>query len=290
VSFTGRDEDISEERRRAQRYTLTHLAHDLESQLGATKAMRDWFPLSAMNPFSDVVDNLMGERSEFGALKCGCHPNCGIGTILLVNKITKQMTPVSEFLNVERLLVDFQKIADARFGKQKTLALMALALVKNFDPAKAPPGYGLVEFTRQALSQMGAKGDGVGASEGDATDFAWRFLFVAGMWFQDLFNYDFRRTEMCIIPYGTQMGEISFCAYNTGVGWRQIVEKIHHTAKVSDWFREHGRHPVYAKHQSLPLDGNPVTAASPPPPREPNRHDVVVRVEPGGRRRLRLVS
>ena len=25
-------------------------------------------------------------------------------------------------------------------------------------------------------------------------------LLVAGMWFQDLFNYDFRRTEMCIIP------------------------------------------------------------------------------------------
>ena len=51
-------------------------------------------------------------------------------------------------------------------------------------------------------------------------------LFVAGMWFQDLFNYDFRRTEMCIIPYGTQMGEISFCAYNTGVGWRNIIEKM----------------------------------------------------------------
>ena len=51
-------------------------------------------------------------------------------------------------------------------------------------------------------------------------------LFVAGMWFQDLFNYDFRRTEMCIIPYGTQMGEISFCAYNTGVGWRQVIEKM----------------------------------------------------------------
>src|SRR5947209_13199140 len=56
-------------------------------------------------------------------------------------------------------------------------------------------------------------------------EFEWRVLFVAGMWFQDLFNYDFRRTEMCIIPYGTQMGEISFCAYNTGVGWRNIVER-----------------------------------------------------------------
>ena len=55
-------------------------------------------------------------------------------------------------------------------------------------------------------------------------------LFVAGMWFQDLWTYDFRRTEMCIIPYGTQMGEISFCAYNTGVGWRHIVEKMHQNA------------------------------------------------------------
>ena len=49
------------------------------------------------------------------------------------------------------------------------------------------------------------------------------------MWFQDLFNYDFRRTEMCIIPYGTQEGEISFCAYNTGIGWRQ-----HHREDAHD--------------------------------------------------------
>ena len=32
----------------------------------------------------------------------------------------------------------------------------------------------------------------------------WNFLFIAGMSFQDLFNYDFRRTEQCIIPYATQ--------------------------------------------------------------------------------------
>ncbi len=61
-------------------------------------------------------------------------------------------------------------------------------------------------------------------------------LFVAGMWFQDLFNYDFRRTEMCIIPYGTQMGEISFCAYNTGAGWRNILEKMKANATVAEWY------------------------------------------------------
>jgi uncharacterized radical SAM superfamily Fe-S cluster-containing enzyme len=287
VSFTGRDEDISPERRQAQRYTLTHLAHDMRDQLGATEPLRDWFPLSAMNPFSDVVDNMMGDTAEFGALKCGCHPNCGIGTVLLVNKRTKQMVPINDFLNVERLLADFQNIADAGHSRTRTLLLMALALIRNFRPDTAPPGYGLLEFTRQALSQMGAKGDGVGDSEGDADEFDWRFLFVAGMWFQDLFNYDFRRTEMCIIPYGTQMGEISFCAYNTGVGWRQIVEKMHRTAKVSDWFRTHGRHPVYAKNKDLPLPGDEAAASENMGISDDN---VVVRVEPGGKRRLRLVS
>ena len=56
------------------------------------------------------------------------------------------------------------------------------------------------------------------------------------VWFQDLFNYDFRRTEMCVIPYGTQEGEISFCAYNTGVGWRQIIENMHKTAGLAEWY------------------------------------------------------
>jgi hypothetical protein len=80
------------------------------------------------------------------------------------------------------------------------------------------------------------------------------------MWFQDLWTYDFRRTEMCIIPYATQMGEISFCAYNTGVGWRQIVEKMYQNATVADWYREHGKHAVYANaRKTVPLPvGQPV--------------------------------
>src|SRR5437868_11628305 len=62
----------------------------------------------------------------------------------------------------------------------------------------------------------------------------------------DLFNYDFRRTEMCIIPYATQQGEISFCAYNTGIGWRNIIEKMHMTATLTKWYEEHGRHEIFA--------------------------------------------
>ena len=56
---------------------------------------------------------------------------------------------------------------------------------------------------------------------------------------------------MCIIPYGTQEGEISFCAYNTGVGWRNIIEKIHMTATLSEWYEQHGRHSIYAGNKKV---------------------------------------
>ncbi len=58
---------------------------------------------------------------------------------------------------------------------------------------------------------------------------------------------------MCIIPYGTQEGEISFCAYNTGIGWRNIIEHMHMNATVAEWFKEHGKHEVFAGGKEVPL-------------------------------------
>jgi uncharacterized radical SAM superfamily Fe-S cluster-containing enzyme len=253
VSFTGRDEEVSDEMRKAQRYTLSHLAHDLKEQTGAIEPLRDWFPLSAMGPFSDLTDNLMGEKADWGALKCGCHPDCGIGTVLFVNKKTKEMVPLNAFLNLEGLLADVGDITDAAQNRAISLAELTLALFKNFDSTKAPKGFTFVHLVKQFLSQTGNRGTKVGEHASDAHEFEWRALFVAGMWFQDLFNYDFRRTEMCIIPYGTQAGEISFCAYNTGVGWRNILEKMKANATVAEWYATKGRHAVYAKNQALPL-------------------------------------
>lgn len=253
VSFTGRDEDVSDEVRKRQRYTLSHLAHDMKKQTGLTEPLRDWFPLSAMGPFSDLADVLLGEGTEWGSMKCGCHPNCGVGTVLFVNKKTKKAYPLTGFLDLEQLLLDIQDITDAAQGRTVTLAELGMALLKNFDAAKAPPGVTFPLLLKQLVSQIGARGKKIGAHESDAAEFEWRLLFVAGMWFQDLFNYDFRRTEMCIIPYGTQQGEISFCAYNTGIGWRNIIEKMHMTATVADWYKTNGRHPIYAKGKDLAI-------------------------------------
>jgi len=223
VSFSGRYESIDPDLRRQQRYTLSHLVHDVRAQLGMTEPLRDWFPLSSMNPFSDLVDLVLGPSAEFGALKCGCHPHCGVGTVLLVHKHTGRAIPVTRFLDLERLLDDLRAVTDAGHGRLATLAQAGLAVLRNLRPDELPEGYGMLQLLRQLTSQVGASGDRIGATEGDSTSYPWRFLFVAGMWFQDLYTYDFRRTEMCIIPYGTPHGEISFCAYNTGIGWRQLL-------------------------------------------------------------------
>jgi uncharacterized radical SAM superfamily Fe-S cluster-containing enzyme len=248
VSFTGRDEHLDAETRARWRYTLSHLAHDVKRQTGLTEPLRDWYPLSASGPLSDFTDQLRGLESQWGSLKCGCHPNCGIGTLFLVNERTRQAVPVSELLDTDQLLRDFRSIND-RHRPKALMALQAvLSLVRNFRYAKAPTG---LRFWNLVKIADGHTGKHMGLTK--TARHEWRILLIAGMWFQDLFNYDFRRTEMCIIPYATQMGEISFCAYNTGVGWRKIVEKMHMNATTAEWFKTKGRHKIYAGNKSVPL-------------------------------------
>ncbi len=253
VSFTGRDEEVTDERRRQQRYTLCHMAHDVKDQLGISEPTRDWFPISTMSVFSDFADLVHGPQADWGHLSCGCHPNCGVGTGFMINKETKERAMVPEFINVPHLIKDTQKVTDAARSKGFSNFMMALALLKNYDPFKSPRSLKMSDILKKFDKTMGATGRSYGKGLERRKD-PWNFLFVAGMWFQDLFNYDFRRTEMCIIPYGTQEGEISFCAYNTGVGWRNIIEKMHMNATVAAWYKEYGRHKVYANGKSVELD------------------------------------
>jgi uncharacterized radical SAM superfamily Fe-S cluster-containing enzyme len=261
VSFTGRDEEISEERRQAQRYTLSHLAHDVKKQTGIGEPVRDWFPISFIGTFSDWSDLVHGPQAQWGQLSCGCHPNCGIGMAVMIDKETREAVPVTAFLHADQLARDLMKVNDAARGKWLSVAGMALALVKNYDPFQAPKHFRLTDLLKKFDKSFGATGRNYGAVKGEGRlgDIEkrradrWNFLFIAGMWFQDLWNYDFRRTEQCIIPYATEEGEISFCAYNTGVGWRNIVEKMHMTATLAKWYEERGRHEIFAGNKQVPL-------------------------------------
>ena len=264
MSFTGRDEEVTPERRAAQRYTLSHLAHDVKNQTGIGEPVRDWFPISFMGTFTDWADLVHGPTSEWGNLTCGCHPNCGIGMAVMIDKETKEAVPVTAFLNADQLAKDLRKVNDAARGRKLSVFGMALALAKNYDPFQSPTHFKMTDLMKKFDKTFGAskKADAkYGKVGGDRTiddqqkrrGDRWNFLFIAGMWFQDLFNYDFRRTERCIIPYATQEGEISFCAYNTGIGWRNIIEKMHMTATLTKWYEEHGRHEIIAGGKKVEL-------------------------------------
>jgi uncharacterized radical SAM superfamily Fe-S cluster-containing enzyme len=261
VSFTGRDEAVTTERRQAQRYTLSHLAHDVKNQTGIGEPVRDWFPISFMSTFSDFADLVHGPDANWGQLSCGCHPNCGIGMAVMCDKETKEAVPVTAFLNADRLAKDVARVNDAARGKFLSVAGVTLALLRNYNPFKAPTHFKMSDLVKKFDKCFGMSKTNYGKVTADRTmadiekrrQDRWNFLFIAGMWFQDLFNYDFRRTEQCIIPYATQEGEISFCAYNTGVGWRNIIEKMHMTATLTKWYDEHGKHEIFAGGKAVGL-------------------------------------
>ncbi len=261
VSFTGRDEAITDERRQAQRYTLSHLAHDVKNQTGLGEPARDWFPISFISTFSDWSDLTHGPTANWGQLSCGCHPNCGVGMAVMVDKETKESVPFTAFVNADRLARDIARVNDAARGKWLSIIGMGLSLGRNYDPFMSPTHFKLSDLMKKFDKTFGATGKNYGKVGSDRTrddiekrrSDRWNFLFIAGMWFQDLFNYDFRRTEQCIIPYATQQGEISFCAYNTGVGWRNIIEKMHMTATLTKWYEEKGRHEIFAGNKTVPL-------------------------------------
>src|SRR5450755_3897590 len=263
VSFTGRDEAVTDDRREAQRYTLSHLAHDVKNQTGLGEPSRDWFPISFMGTFSDWADlmHVNDVKNDWGQLSCGCHPNCGTGMAIMIDKETKEAVPVTAFLKGDQLAKDIAKVNDAARSKFWTAFGMALCLMKNYDSFQSPKHFKMTDLLKKFDKNFNATGKDYGKVGPDRTiddvmkrrQDRWNFLFIAGMWFQDLFNYDFRRTEQCIIPYATQEGEISFCAYNTGVGWRNIIEKMHMTATLTKWYEDKGRHEIFAGNKAVPL-------------------------------------
>src|SRR5437016_1986583 len=143
VSFTGRDEAVTDERRVAQRYTLSHLAHDVKNQTGIGEPTRDWFPISFMSTFSDWADLVHGLSADWGQLSCGCHPNCVIGMAVMIDKETKEAAPVTAFLNADRLAKDVAKINDAGRGRVLSVAGVTLALLRNYNPFNAPSRFSI---------------------------------------------------------------------------------------------------------------------------------------------------
>src|SRR6516162_4645953 len=90
---------------------------------------------------------------------------------------------------------------DYRYGRGKKLsyAQLGMAIMRNFDATKAPQGFPISQiinlFKPSSTNSNSDRNDRMTSAGQDNVTDNWRVLCVEGMWFQDLFNYDFRRTE-----------------------------------------------------------------------------------------------
>src|SRR6185295_16303055 len=53
-----------------------------------------------------VPDLVHGPSAEWGNLTCGCHPNCGVGMAVMIDKETKEAVPVTAFLHAQAVAED----------------------------------------------------------------------------------------------------------------------------------------------------------------------------------------
>lgn len=254
IMFTGRDANVSDEDRLNRRYTFADLARDLQHQAGDTpwEPMRDWFPMSAYSVIGNLFDHL-NPTASVGSMFADAHPSQAIFNPLLVNQRTRQVVPIASFVNVEQLLEDLVHITDHGRGPGWIKARLPLAILRNVDWKRTPGGFrpsGLMRLFDQFLPRFRSDAAEWGAK--DKADPEWRLLMVAGMWFQDLFNFDFDVIGMDPARVATVWGEISFCAHNSA-GWRQVLGQVQQTMSLAEWHKAHGRHRIYANGTVVPL-------------------------------------
>ncbi|MFQ6061335.1 MAG: radical SAM protein, partial [Thermoplasmata archaeon] len=228
ISLAGR---ITVEERRKLRFTLSDLALRMEEQVGWLRK-EDWYPVPFVVPISKLISVLHEEPK----ISFTTHPACGLATYLYIPEEGNPV-PITRFVDVEGLMRDLWELATkvehskrALFPKVKALRI----LQKHFKKDRVPDKMSSLGFMR-AVKRMMDTGDKTGVS-----DFAWKWFFVGGMHFQDLYNYDVQRVMRCAIHYATPDGRIiPFCAYNTGPTYREEVERKF-SVSLEEWRREHG--------------------------------------------------
>jgi len=221
VSFTGR---INEKKRLEQRYTITHLAKDVEEQTGLIKARGGWLPLSCTSPFARLSEALSAKKS----ITITCHPDCGSGAFIFINPDNhKEAVALTDFFNLRSALIDVQKLALQLREKPRVIHLFTKfktlnILKKHFNPKNTPSG---LTFKSMLDILDDYKYHEAEWKENTEIEPSYPTMFIAAMHFQDLYNYDIARVCRCVIHYSARDGKIyPFCTYNSGPYYRNKVE------------------------------------------------------------------
>ena len=139
VSFTGRDEEIDDETRKKQRYTLSHLARDVKAQAGHRRADARLVPALGVGSLLRPARPPRRTRGGVGLAQVRLPPE-----LRHRHDAARQRPrparrfPVTQILDADRLLRDLTVITDAARGRFLTILQTALAVARNIRPAGRP--------------------------------------------------------------------------------------------------------------------------------------------------------
>ncbi len=227
VAFTGR---ITKEELEAGRFTLTDLVDRVDKQTGFA-CKDDWYPVPVVAPISKFASILLGHTK----VTFTTHPHCGIATYLFQND-KGDVVPFPRFIDIDRFSKELDAISDkmenAKFKKLYALKLIKL-LKTCIDESKMPEGLTKKKFVKMLTGVMGND------SKGALANFSWKMMLIAGMHFQDSYNYDIERVRRCGVHYITPDCRLyPFCAYNSGPEFRREIE-AKFSVPVEEWKKQH---------------------------------------------------
>lgn len=226
VAFTGR---IDERERMSQRFTLTDLARCIEQQTGLVEMHRDWYPYSFVEPFSQLMEAITGERP----VRPSCHAHCGMATYLVVNARTREAATIPQMVDVEPMMKEIGRLAaaikrQAWRGNRWYLSLAWRRLRKFFRAEAAVTGWDFNELANFMASfvDFGSRYPDNEARRRELEGTEVHALLLQGMHFQDAYNFELDRVRRCVVHYAAPDGRMyPFCTYNCGPVFRDRVEQ-----------------------------------------------------------------
>ncbi len=99
----------------------------------------DWFPLSAVTPFSKLIAAV----EHRGVPTISSHPHCSLGTYMFVDEKSRKAVPVTQFVDIPAMLQDIEMLSRKKFGglmKYYNGAKGWMELKKHFKTELAPAG------------------------------------------------------------------------------------------------------------------------------------------------------
>ena len=203
VSFAGR---ISQKKRMKWRITIPDFIEAVEEQTNGQIKVSDFYPVPSVVPISNFIEAYKGKNYvEFTA-----HEHCGVATYVFKGK--GGMIPITRFVKVERLFELLDKYAEelkrGGFGaKAKVVAKAIKNVPGTIDMRKAPEGLNLLKIIFNVLCS---------GEYSALAEFHEQALMIGCMHFMDVYNFDLKRVDRCLIHYATPDGRIiPFCTYNT---------------------------------------------------------------------------